>query len=61
MHGQGIKANGYNPLVDVMPLDELEARIGKIRNDRYALGALPSHEEFINKYCKAENDSHLMK
>ena len=58
MHGQGIKAKGYNPLVDAMPVDELKSRIDKIhRVINKCTGAMPTHEEFIANYCKAGDDS----
>lgn len=54
MHGQGVVANSYSPLVDAMPLDELESRLSGIRQViAKCVDVIPAHEAFINKYCKA--------
>lgn len=55
MHGQGVRARGYNPIVDAMPLDQLEKRLLNTRQViEKCSEAMPSHEEFIDKYCRAE-------
>lgn len=55
MHGQGIKARGYNPIVDCMPVDELEKRLKKIHQViQKCVTVLPPHQDFIEKYCKSE-------
>lgn len=48
MHGQGVQANGYNPIVDSMPLDVLSEKLRRIHS---VIGecarAMPEHEVFI--------------
>ena len=54
MHGQGIKAKGYHPLVDTIKEDEIARRLTHIQSviDKSAQ-AMPLQTSFINKYCKA--------
>ncbi|HMW70403.1 MAG TPA: tryptophan 7-halogenase [Cellvibrionaceae bacterium] len=56
MHGQGVENRRYHPSVDVMPglqvREKLEAMRLKVKN---SVGELPSHGEFIKRYCSAEN------
>lgn len=55
MHGQGVVANGYNPIVDALPIKDLETRLAGIRNViSKCAEAMPTHEEFIKKHCAAE-------
>lgn len=54
MHGQGIIAGGYNPLVDTMPMDELEAKLKGIRNVvAKCVAVMPGQQEFIDKHCRS--------
>lgn len=54
MHGQGITANHYNPIVDSMPLEELSQRLRKVHSViKKCSSVLPSHDEFIAKYCQS--------
>jgi tryptophan halogenase len=56
MHGQGVVAKGYSPLVDAMSVAELESRLQGIRQViTKCLDVMPSQEAFINKHCKAPN------
>ncbi len=53
--GQGIKPRAYDPLVDVMPVDELRERMAHIRTViGNSVAAMPDHWEFIAKNCAAE-------
>lgn len=54
MHGQGVIAEGYNPIVDAMPVEELEKRLAGIRQViTKCLDVIPLQEAYIDKYCKA--------
>lgn len=54
MHGQGIIAGGYNPLVDTMPTDELEAKLKGIRDVvAKCVAVMPGQQEFIDKHCRS--------
>lgn len=54
MQGQGLRARGYNPIVDVLDVDDVSKFIEGVR---HAIGQcieiMPTHEEFIEKNCKA--------
>lgn len=55
MHGQGLRAKGYNPVVDTMPVDELEKMLLDMRQViQKCAEAMPLHEEFIYKHCRSE-------
>jgi tryptophan halogenase len=48
MHGQGVKAAGYNPLVDLLGEQELADFLGNIRNVvGKCVNVMPSHKDFI--------------
>ena len=54
MQGQGLRARGYNPIVDVLDVDDVSKFIEGVR---HAIGQcieiMPTHEEFIEKNCQA--------
>lgn len=54
MHGQGIRPRAYHPIVDALPKDELLWRVASIKSviDR-SVEVMPTHAQFIEKYCKA--------
>lgn len=54
MLGQGIVPEQYHPVVDVMGEEELKRFLGdiKARVDN-TVAQLPSHQVYINQYCKA--------
>ncbi len=53
MHGQGIRCEGYNPIVDTMPLETLRAQVEEVGSViANSVKAMPDHEEFIRKYCR---------
>jgi tryptophan 7-halogenase len=54
MHGQGLVARSYHPLVDSIDEPEIEAYLRGVREliDRCA-NVMPSHAEFIARHCAA--------
>ena len=54
MYGQGIDPQGSNPLIAKLPLERIDAVVGKIGDTiRHAVDTMPSHEEFIRENCAA--------
>jgi tryptophan halogenase len=54
MLGQGIVPQGYHPIVDEMPEDKLVEHVEGLRTMlAHAVGSMPTHEEWINRYWKA--------
>jgi tryptophan halogenase len=54
MLGQGLLPEQYHPIVDQMTDDELRRFMhGAETNVTQQVGRLPSHQEFIDHYCKA--------
>ena len=52
--GQGIEPEGYSRLADRIALDETERRLRDLRaRIEDGLGPVPSHEDFITRYCGA--------
>lgn len=55
MLGQGIMPEGYHPIVDQMSDDELKGFLDRQKKSiAQRVDQLPSHEEFINYYCKSK-------
>uniref|UniRef100_UPI003B5B62EC tryptophan halogenase family protein n=1 Tax=Shewanella gaetbuli TaxID=220752 RepID=UPI003B5B62EC len=54
MHGQGIRTNGYHPLVDTLSEQEITRRLNHIKKviDN-SLNSMPMHEEFIARNCQS--------
>ncbi|MCO4799583.1 MAG: tryptophan 7-halogenase [Colwelliaceae bacterium] len=53
-NGQGIHPKRYNPVADMLPEDELSLRMDEIHSvTQKCLNAMPTHKQFIDKYCKA--------
>ncbi len=52
MHGQGIRANSYNPLVDLLSESELTEYLGNVQGvvDK-CVAVMPTHAEFIAENC----------
>jgi tryptophan halogenase len=49
LHGQGVKAGGYHPLVDLLDEKELLGFLGNIENVvKQCVGVMPSHREFVD-------------
>lgn len=56
MVGQNILPEGYDPVVDGIPDDQIDEMMSDIRNVyQDAVGRMPPHEAFINKFCAAES------
>lgn len=54
MLGQGVSPQRWDPLADVMPLDELRNRAEGLRKKLHqAIARMPGHAEFIEHNCKA--------
>ena len=54
MHGQGLTPKNYHPTTNIMPQGELEKRMEDIRRVWHqCLNKMPSHQDFINQYCRA--------
>jgi tryptophan halogenase len=55
MNGQGLTPQGYNPFVDALSNNELEAAMNNILSVmRKSVDYMPSHQTYINQHCKAE-------
>lgn len=53
--GQRIVPQSYHPIVDQMPDEELKAFLQAMENEvSQKVSRMPSHQEFIDHYCKAE-------
>jgi tryptophan halogenase len=56
MLGQGLVPNDYHPVANSMSDEKILDMLGKIKNIKNdPISKLPSHDEFIEKYCKAAN------
>ena len=54
MIGQGLQPRGHDPMADVMPLDELRARMLHIKSViATSVETMPSHREYIAQNCAA--------
>lgn len=54
MHGQGIKAGGYHPLVDTLEEHEIKRRLTHIESViKNSVKSMPLQSDFIEKNCKA--------
>lgn len=55
MHGQGIEARGYHPIVDTISQEELEARVSDVESViSRSSKEMPAHQVFIDQHCLAE-------
>ena len=54
MQGQGLRARGYNSIVDVLDMEDVSSFIEGVRQAiQKCIEVMPTHEEFIEKNCKA--------
>jgi len=54
MLGQGIKPEGYDPLVDSLPIEGTATLLSQLQPlIARTCAALPSHEEYISAHCRA--------
>jgi tryptophan 7-halogenase len=55
MVGQGLKPRGHDPMADIMPLDELRARMLHIKSViAKSAETMPTHGDYIARHCAAE-------
>jgi tryptophan halogenase len=55
MHGQGIRPQSYNPLVDLRPKAEIAEFLGDIENViQKCVDVMPTHEQYITEHCAAK-------
>ena len=56
MHGQGLRASGYHPLVDQRSKEDIAVFLGQVQKTiRKCVDVMPTHEEYIAATCAAEN------
>lgn len=56
MMGQGILPRQYHPVADLMGDEELKRFLGEIRgNVDRTVAQLPSHQAYVEQYCKAQD------
>ena len=54
MMGQGITMGGHNVMADALPLDKLQVELAEMEKSiRYLVGTMPSHGDYLKKYCPA--------
>ncbi len=54
LHGQGVEAEGYHPLVDNMPEQEMKMQLARMQQIiKQCLNQIPSHNEYIQRNCSA--------
>ncbi len=55
MHGQGLEPEGYHPLINALPDNELQSRVSHIQQViANSVKHMPMHTDFINQFCKAK-------
>jgi tryptophan halogenase len=54
MYGQGLRPKGYQPILDVLELKDLAPYMEGLRKTINAcVASMPTHDEFIERNCKA--------
>jgi tryptophan halogenase len=54
MHGQNLKPQGYDPLADLLPVEEAEKYLESIRDViGQCVQHMPSHADYIAQHCAA--------
>lgn len=52
MHGQGVRAQGYHPLVDLRSEEEIATFLANVKNViKKCVDVMPTHAEYIAKHC----------
>ncbi|MDO9193160.1 MAG: tryptophan 7-halogenase [Undibacterium sp.] len=55
MHGQGLRASGYHPLVDQRSKEDIGVFLGQVKNTiRKCVDAMPTHAEYVTAMCAAQ-------
>ena len=55
MLGQGIQPGSYTPLVDALDDEKLAKEVGEMEKSiKFVVYHMPTHAEFLQKYCPAE-------
>jgi len=55
MQGQGLRPGSYNPIVDVLDVEDVSSFIEGVRQAiQKCIDVMPTHEAFIEKNCKAK-------
>jgi len=53
--GQGLRPRAHNPLAHLAPPEQLKRALGDMQGSvARSVAALPSHADFLNRYCAAE-------
>ena len=54
MHGQLMKAQSYDPVADIMSLDETRSRLAHIKEAiKNSADYMPKHKQFVREHCAA--------
>lgn len=54
MHGQGLRAQSYHPMVDEMSLAELKSFVGNVKDViARCVDYMPQHQTFVEQNCRA--------
>ncbi len=58
MHGQGLKAQSYHPIVDTLSKDEIARRLASIRSViNKSVEYMPTHADYIAQHCPASEQN----
>jgi tryptophan halogenase len=56
LYGQGLRPEGYHPVADSYPDDELALTLARIRGAiKRRVEGLPSHQQFIDANCRSDS------
>jgi tryptophan halogenase len=54
LHGQGLAPAGYNPIVDIVEADAIDAYLERVRVAvKECIAWMPTHEEFLRQNCRS--------
>ena len=55
MHGQGLRPKSHHPLVNLYSDTEIKSYLSDIQSViQKCVSFMPTHEEYIDKHCKAQ-------
>ena len=61
MHGQSIHPKRYHPNANIMSESEFNEKMSQIHKTwAICLDTLPSHQEYIDKHCRADVQSKII-